>query len=439
MKKTMVSAADYELYKILLPWKSLVSGVNALILGELEKRHPRFSGNCCYDTKYSLEKKKLMAEVVVMEKANLARYKQAGGILYLESERKRSIFCQKARFLRVATLILLVLSGIFSLRIAKSFFFAEEKSLSLVNSLSSESENAILSGEVDSGEDEDALLDGESLIQEVFSSVSRHGGKIASFSYTKKEQGEKFPSHIGGTCAFSVYACNSEDVVNAQYCVVSFKNNEPHFELELPFAENSSKKQTDVLEAAEFDDAQESPGIFSYEDELVAVASVRNALRSLGANIESEHNGEHTAEFAFSADRSILYSCLKVCAERAEKSLWREKTLSVTTNVAPSGAFSESGGICRVRVSFEKCERTDPTFVCGEILSLCARYAYLFSDELKIRPKKAKIFPLASPSPKKLVVKEKIGEVRRNDGAIFICYRNIDGKMTFETKELVNE
>lgn len=424
MKKTMVHVADYELYKILLPWKSLVSGVNSLILGELEKRHPRFSGNCCYDAKYSLEKKKLMAEVVVMEKASLARYKQTGGALYLETERKRSVFSQKARFVRVCTLVLLVLSGILSLRIAKSLFFAQSQSEPFVLS---EPEKTELLSENETDGEENALLSGEELLKDIFSSVSRRGGKISAFSYAKSEKAGKIAGGVGGKCTFSVYGCNSEDVVNARYCVVSFKNNEPHFELELPFAEKSEEKSPVLSEEAAEDEKSRSQKIFSYEDELVAVASVRKRLRETGAVIESEHNGERTVEFVFSSSPSVLYSCLKICAESAEEFLWREEKISL----------SENGENCRVRLLLEKTERAFSES--GEILSLCARYAYLFGSELNIQPKKANVFPSASSPAKALVVKEKIGEVHQSDGAVFICYRNIDGKMTFEKKELVNE
>ena len=101
MKKIMVNAADYEMYRFLLPWKFLFSREKKFILGELEKLHPRFSGSCCYDTKYSFHKQNLMAEVVVMEKANLARYKTAGGELFLENETKRSVFSGRAKILRI--------------------------------------------------------------------------------------------------------------------------------------------------------------------------------------------------------------------------------------------------------------------------------------------------------------------------------------------------
>ncbi|WP_296323250.1 hypothetical protein [Treponema sp. UBA3813] len=407
MKKTIVHVADYELYKILLPWKSLFSGVNALILSELEKRHPRFSGNCCYDAKYLLERKNLMAEVVVMDKANLARYKRSGGALYLETEQKRSVFSGKARFFHGCTLILLVMAGLLSFRIAKSL--QKESS----GSLPSEDVEVPLS-------ETPSLPGGEELVKEIFASVSHRGGKISSFSYRRNEGGRLFSSD-GGKCSFSIYGCNSEDVANARYCRVSFKNNEPHFQLELPFGYGKTvgEKVSDGV-------------IFSYEDELIALASVRKELRSLGAVIESEHNGEKSAEFAFSVDESHLYSCLKICGENAEKILWREKNLSL----------SEKAGKCRVELSFEKCESLPEDGNCGELLLLCSRYAYLFASELKIQPKVAKVFPIVASSKntsQKIIVKEKIGEVKQSNGESLVCYRDINGKITFEKKELVNE
>ena len=114
MKKVMVSVADYEIYRFLMPWKFVFSREKAFILSELEKMHPRFSGSCCYDTKYVLKKRQVMAEVVVMEKARLARYKTAGGELFLESEKKRSVFSNRARIVRILSIILIKIVIIFT-------------------------------------------------------------------------------------------------------------------------------------------------------------------------------------------------------------------------------------------------------------------------------------------------------------------------------------
>lgn len=411
MKKVIVNAADYELYKILLPWKFLFGHEKNFILGELEKRHPRFSGNCCYDTKYVLHKKNLLAEVVVMEKANLAHYKNAGGVLYLENPRKRSVFSNRAKIQRFFGIFLILVAGLLSLRIAKSVLF--EKNAQVVAHEISVSENQI---EENAGEVQSALKTSEEILKEVFASVSRRGGKISDFSYQKNLIPSK--NKEAGECKFSIYGCNSEEVANAQYCVVSFKDNEPHFELILPF-EKSVKYIEEKRSSA--DENQ----IFSYEEESLEITAVRQKLRDFGAIIESEHNGEEKAEFSFVANSSHLYSCLKICAESAEKLLWSEERFSL----------SEKGGKCRVKVSFAKKSKNGSG---GEILQSVATYAFLFASEAKIVPKKQALFASQS-TQKPIIVREKLGEIRRKDGSVFICYRNIDGKMTFERKETVNE
>lgn len=415
MKKIMVSAADYEMYRFLMPWKCLFAHEKKFILGELEKKHPRFSGSCCYDTKYVLCKKNLFAEVVVMEKANLARYKNAGGELFLESEKKRSVFSKRAKMQRILSVLLLLIAGLLSLRIARSLFFENAGSVASSGIVLEDSSVA----ENDSELETEQKLSGEALLKEVFLSVSRRGGKISAFSF----ESNSLPTNgnLAGECKFSIHGCNSEEVANAQYCVVSFKDNEPHFELVLPFTvpfDEANANQANCIEESEI---SETAPIFSYENDLLAVTAVRKQLRDLGAIIESEHNGETSAEFSFVTDASVLYSCLKICGESAEKSCWRTKQFSVT----------ERAGKCRVQTSFLK-EKQRQSF--SPIL-LAAQHAYLFGSELKIQPKVKKLFPVpAATNP--LVMREKLGEVRKNDGSVFICYRTIDGKMTFEKKAM---
>ncbi|MBQ9205882.1 MAG: hypothetical protein IJ158_04130 [Treponema sp.] len=404
MKKVMVSVADYEIYRFLMPWKFVFSREKAFILSELEKMHPRFSGSCCYDTKYVLKKRQVMAEVVVMEKARLARYKTAGGELFLESEKKRSVFSNRARIVRILSIILILLAGFLSLRIAKSVMLEKTASTGISERIVSSEHEQMRAGDETGEISKKSVRSSEELLREVFSSVSRRSGKISAFSYEKNTLAAK--RKMAGECTFSIHGCNSEEIANAQYCVVSFKDNEPHFELLLPFEDALSET--------------ENP-IFAYEDELLSITETRKQLRDLGAIIEREHNGETSAEFSFVTDASRLYSCLKICGEHAEQSSWQTKKFSVT----------EADGKCRVQTSFSKGEKARSF---NPIL-LCAQHAYLFGSELKVQKKQKKL--LSPPdSSKSLVVREKLGEVRRDDGSVFVCYRTIDGKMTFEKKAL---
>lgn len=419
MKKTIIRSADYEFYRILLPWKSIFSQHRKFIIGELEKRHPRFSGSCCYDAKYCVEKKNLMAEIVVMEKSSLAQYKNAGGNLYIEDNTKRSVFNQRTRIVRGVSLILIMLTGILSFRIAKSLISGEKLSAeSQVAEKAISPADALLAEGGSSSDEQFTLESPEILLPKVFASISAHGGKISAFSYSRKDSSDGRKS--SGLSTFSIHGCNCEEVTNAQYCVVSFKNNEPHFEMILPF-------QKDLLPKTCLspDEEKSASRTLSHENDAKTIASIRSQLRELGAVIESERNGEDCVDFAFFSDFSILYSCLKICGLEAESSLWSVKSLSLT----------ESGNRGSVRISFDKGgEKED-----FSPLLLASRYAYLFGPELKILPKKAGLISEKRDSLKNLAAKSKVGEIKKNDGSIFVCYRNSEGRMAFLKQERANE
>ena len=412
MKRTMVRCSDYEFYRILLPWKCIFSRNRNFIVGELEKMHPRFSGNCCYDTKYCVEKKKLLAEVVVMEKSSLAQYKNCGGELYLENMKRRSVFSLRNRILRFVSLVLIVIAGILSFRIAKSFMTGNASPDVYASLLMEDDADGLCTQNL--SDEKICISEDEKVLSSVFYSVSSHGGKISSFSYNKTDS---ISAGKSGVCTFSIYGCNCEDVANARCCVVSFKDNEPHFEMVLPF------KNVDFVSSV--NDEQK----ISEDEEIAAVVSIRKKLREIGAVFESEHNGNDEAEFSFFAERKILYSCLKIVGLEAENAAWSEKIISI----------SEKGGMCKVKLCFSKNKiRYD-----FSPLLLVSQYAYLFGSELKLEPKKTGLF---GSEVKKSVekcgelfpLKNKIGEIKKKDGSILVCYRNSEGRMAFEKKEAAN-
>ncbi len=389
MKKIIVSSKDYELYRFFMPWKYLFAHEeNRFILGELEKQHPRFSATCCFDTKYSLKKKQVLAEVVVMEKSSLARYKTGGGELFIEENKKRSVFSSRTKIFRTLTLILIILSGILSFRIAKTVFSERE------NTASEQTENPLIE---DEAVEEEKLPSAQKLIDEIFSSVSLRAGKVSSFSFSD-----------GGKCKISIYGCHSEDIANAKYSVVSFKDNEPYFDLELPFEAERSKKAC----------LSEGP-----VNESGEIARVRKELKKLGSKIEMERNSENEAEFSFSVGRSVLYSALKICSEATISLGFSEKKFSV----------SQAKGNCQVNVLLKKGEKSD-----FSVMASVAKYAYLFGkEEQKIVAKQSRLFELNTSRTLLNSIDSEIGKIRRDDGTVLICFRNKDGKT--ELKEAVNE
>ncbi len=71
----------------------------------------------------------------------------------------------------------------------------------------------------------------------------------------------------GGTVSFSVYGAKCEDIVCSQYCVVSVKENIPHFEILLPSSEFIPSEKT--LPDAGNDDEEKLCGIISINGGLL--------------------------------------------------------------------------------------------------------------------------------------------------------------------------
>ena len=409
MKKVSIKSSDYELYKIAVPWKKFFSpGKNFFIIGELEKRHPCFSGNSCFDTSYSLSRRGLFARVVVMEKSSLSDYTNPGARLFLEGVKGRAVFEEKKAVRTGLLFLLLFLSLFLALRIYKNFGVEKEKNLKVQEDnfmIEESSQNRIKL-------EKSALMAPQSLIPAVFASVSKRGGKISDFNFSRSS----------GESSFSIYGCNSEDVVNARFCVVSFKNNEPHFTLQLPFEKRTFRQEMDYSIPSFSELSSEES-----EKRGMQLANLRAALMAHGISIEKEKNSPHMAEISFFLKAEHLFTALKISSQECEKALWTVENLEI----------KENGKNFSVKISFLKGEGQDDF----KPLDLCALYAYLFTPESQLVPKVKALFAPKKSSLKSLVPsdREKIGEIRRKDGTSWICYKNPDGKTHIERKVSGND
>lgn len=260
-------------------------------------------------------------------------------------------------------------------------------------------------GKNDSHDGDGRLPSAAQVFEQVFSSVSKKGGKISSLSCALGRPEFVFPRKGAGKCSFSIHGCGCEDVVGERFCAASFKSGAPFFELEIPFGKSVLASEGSHGRKMRSSVGRHERHLPLYKDELVLAASFRKKLQELGAVFEIELNGERRAEFVFSAAAAVLYSCLKTAAELAETAEWSEESVSVT----------ENAGKCLVSLSFSKYDDGLGSF-CAEILYLCAKYAYLFDPKLRIRRKPRKIFP-ALPSYLRALVAG--SEEKREPGEFF--------------------
>ncbi|MBR1723188.1 MAG: hypothetical protein IJ727_12055 [Treponema sp.] len=191
-------------------------------------------------------------------------------------------------------------------------------------------------------------------VSDIFTAVSSRGGKVSDFYFNCDD---------AGFCSISFYGCYCEDFVNSHYCVVSFKNGEPYFDIIIPLYDMKSSEVK-----------------VSFSPALTAslMSKMMDALLNLGAEIYGKKTKEHGFSMNFFAEQHILYSCLKVCGMIADENGFLACKCSV----------SESGDFFNEKIDFSDYYEKDST----NILLIVARFAYLFADLTALEPRKKVFF-----------------------------------------------
>ena len=189
-------------------------------------------------------------------------------------------------------------------------------------------------------------------VSDIFTFISSRGGKVSDFYYSCDD---------GGFCNISFYGCYCEDFVNSHYCVVSFKNGEPYFDIIIPLKKmKSSEVKVDFSSCLE------------------PAAEMKVALMNLGVEIYGEKTWKHGLSINFFAEQHVLYSCLRICGMYADENELLARKCSV----------SEAGGCFNVKIDFSNCHENDSL----NVLLLVARFAYLFADFTVLEPKRKTFF-----------------------------------------------
>ena len=405
MKKAFVQKKDYESYSIAFPLKcALGRRRRKFLVKELEKRHPRFSTANCFDTKMTLSRGRLTADVVVMEKARLLEYKNLfpDKTLALESRERRSVFKSDEKLLKPLVFSVLGLA----VTVAAVFCVGRNQKIDDFDAVPS-----FLS----SAKEEYMALSPQEFFLIVFDSVKKCGGKINSMDWN------------GTHCRFNIVGCMSEDVVSAQFCQVSYKNGEPSFVLQndsfrigkTDFARAESTTLDEIPLLSDFEESADHDGNFR--------SFLRNRLLNLGITLVSEQVLPDSATICFLADENNFSDALRHCAFAAEKFGWNEKSLSIERNdsyVTVKLSFA-ADGIARdefytspfnVAACYSQifCPKTDSDAVLGNFAVL---------------RKKATGETLKKSS---LAKRNRLGSIVSKDGRIFAYYKANDGKISME-------
>ena len=219
-----------------------------------------------------------------------------------------------------------------------------------------------------------SLIASVSVVARIFSTVCLHGGKIASFSFDGNSD----------ECCLVVYGCRCEDVVNAQFTRVCFRDSEPVFSLAIPLGKNvfyPQKRQN-----------RDSSGMFHMVgaprcDGKRMLRQFAERLTVFTPHLFAEKTNADEAAFSVSVRPTVLYSVLKVCAELATDLCLREEHVSVCVH----------DDVCTISLSFTGTTESEQEE--HSVLLTVAQFAYLFlpayaaSSELK---KRKPAFPISS-------------------------------------------
>lgn len=226
----------------------------------------------------------------------------------------------------------------------------------------------------------------------LLAAVARHGGTLTAAAWQD------------GTCSLAVTGCRAQAVASGERCAVSLQGGADGFEVAVRVAVPPPEPAGKAAAAA--------------ADVLFAV---RDTLAPCGASLLRGETGDGTVTVRYCVGHDALGIALRLCADQAGQCGWSER------------AFAVYGGTdgCDVTLTFAAGLRRPGT---PSLLWTLARYAPLFAPAAflppAVRPRHA-----AAPLP----ARDKLGEVRRLDGARYVYYRLGNGRVVCEAEEVCNE
>ena len=271
-KSCVIKRNDYEQYSIKLPLNFLIGKKrNKYIFRELEKMHPCFSDDCCFDSKLLYKNWKFFANVLVMNKLTLANYKfeNPKGKFRTEEKRFRTIFDDKKQ-----VNVLSIFAGLFCLFVLGMILY--------VYGNDSKQKEVEIKNEKEDFEGIENLAERGDVIKRVFDVVEKTNGTITYLSWISGESNEDVILSVDGVFAEEIYLNDSEIKVSS----VNYLNNIPNLRL----------KHSSKINKIDFETVNQT-------DFLQFVSKLRKLLMNNQCKILEENNFPFSIKFTFSADK----------------------------------------------------------------------------------------------------------------------------------------
>lgn len=394
----LIKKSDYEKYRIILPYRFLFGKRRQNYLSaELEKLHPCFSDEFCFDPDFiGLSRKGISADVMVMHKYKLAEYENrhpvtGSGFLAENCDRHRYFVAHKYKVLTAVLILLLVILG-FSLiswviGAAKKEGAGEE----LAGTEVSESEEGQATG---TGGLANVAGDQTSLLGEFFEAVRECGGSIASIywhtdGFTESLEASVqglYPERLGSLCEKSGSGGNVLQTI--------YEQGIPSLDFSVQGKVAGGKPVSVITGAAE---------------RMELCREVRIALAETNAVLKRESFVPYKIIFS-TANGEGVFAALAEILEQHKKS-------------AASIKLEEEKG----RLEAEVCIEEAAYFEKGIDLKMISENTGLF-----FKQKKKAESQIARADVKKSQVEvgyKKIGQIKNPDGRVITFYKTGEGKI----------
>lgn len=391
MKQT-VKKSDYELYTMNIPLSLRGKKKSSFITKELEKIHPCFSQQCCYDSKLRMKKGKFNSIVAVMDRVKLLEYKgKSKKGISLEGVQNVKFFEERKNFLLFGLIF-------FAFFLVLIFFNMPKKRITeIVENQTVLQNNIPLNEEI--------LLSSYDWIEKIFFDVNEQMGVIGNFSFCiepnalddlnmkmSMEMKNVFPEKISE---------DLQNVIKDSLSTVSFQSEKPEFNLNLNLNCSAPKS-----------------GLKLTFDQM---AEIRNCI-----NQDCEILSEDLNENSFNLNVVDKNFCdLFVRLGKIQK----DNNLQITKLNIVKGNLSHL-----ISVAFYSCENE----INKTELSLFGDFWNLFCEKSKSE-KTVSTNKIKSIAPEKKIIEpvvqknqnygEKIGGVITKDGRKISYYRGADGKI----------
>ena len=392
----LIKKSDYEKYRIILPYRFLFGKRRQNYLSaELEKLHPCFSDEFCFDPDFiGLTRKGLSADVMVMHKYKLAEYENrhpltGSGFLAENCDRHRYFVDRKYKVLVLILSLLLVFLGVGLVSWVIRAGEKEKMNISQEREVASKEGNSVL------GEKETPVFEESNLLaSDFFEAIKASGGSIASIYFHTDGFSESLEASVEGVYPEKLGGLYEKNLAGGNTLQTVYEKGSPSLNLSVQRKVTGSNPVSVVTGASERVDL---------------CREVRTALAECNAVLKRESFIPYKIIFT-TVEAEKLFTGLAEIFNQHKKSVSSVK-------------LDEQNGALEAEI----CVEESAYFGCGIDLKLIAENASLF-----IKGKKNSEIHTARAAVKKSQMDagyKKIGEIKNPDGKIISFYKSSEGKI----------